>query len=50
MKKPNFTITIRYKILMFSSVEPFFEEKGKIIKNIICGQMGRPCPDVSKKV
>ena len=29
MKKPNFTITIRYEIPTFSSVEPFFEEGGR---------------------
>ena len=28
LKKPNFTITIRYEIPTFSSVEPFFEEGG----------------------
>ena len=27
-KKPNFIITIRYEILMFLSVGPFFEEGG----------------------
>ena len=29
LKKPNFTITIRYEIPTFSSVEPFFEEGGR---------------------
>ena len=28
-KKPNFIITIRYEIPMFSSVGPFFEERGR---------------------
>ena len=29
LKKLNFIITIRYKIIMFSSVGPFFEEGGR---------------------
>ena len=29
LKKPNFIITIRYKIPTFSSVGPFYEEGGR---------------------
>ena len=32
LKKPNFMITIRYKIPTFSSVEPFFKEGGRRLK------------------
>ena len=33
LKKPNFIINIRYEILTFSSVGPFFEEGGGGLEN-----------------
>ena len=34
LKKPNFIITIRYEILMFSLVGPFFKEVGGGLENL----------------